>query len=84
MSFPAGANLSRMRACWIFPVRIAFLCACASLLENVLRRATSEQQAGAPYWCIVDAGLAGGAGGEIEFMPARVLFQDFTGVPRIR
>ena len=51
------------------------------LLENVLRRATSEQQAQAAARCIVDAGLAGEAGGEIEFMPARVLFQDFTGVP---
>ena len=51
------------------------------LLENVLRCATSEQQAQAAAQCIVDAGLAGEAGGEIEFMPARVLFQDFSGVP---
>ena len=46
------------------------------LLENVLRRAANEQQAQAAAQCIVDAGLAGEAGGEIEFMPARVLFQD--------
>ncbi len=30
---------------------------------------------------MVEAGLAGKQGSEIEFMPARVLFQDFTGVP---
>lgn len=51
------------------------------LLENVLRRASTEQEAQAAAHRIVEAGLAGEAGGEIEFMPARVLFQDFTGVP---
>ena len=30
---------------------------------------------------IVTAGLAGQTGEEVEFTPARVLFQDFTGVP---
>ena len=30
---------------------------------------------------IVDAGTQGAQGGEIEYMPARVLLQDFTGVP---
>lgn len=30
---------------------------------------------------MVEAGLSGEAGEEVDFMPARVLFQDFTGVP---
>lgn len=30
---------------------------------------------------LVEAGLSGEVGSEIEFSPARVLFQDFTGVP---
>lgn len=51
------------------------------LLENVLRRSGSEEMACALAERIVEAGRAGTAGGEIEFMPARVLFQDFTGVP---
>ena len=51
------------------------------LLENCVRRAASDEQAIELAWRIVEAGLAGAAGDEIEFMPARVLFQDFTGVP---
>ena len=51
------------------------------LLENVIRRAESADAAVAAAHAVVDAGLKGEAGDEIEFMPARVLFQDFTGVP---
>lgn len=51
------------------------------LLENVVRRAPSVEAAISAAHAIVDAGLEGRAGDEIEFMPARVLFQDFTGVP---
>ena len=51
------------------------------LLENVVRRAASDEDALRMARAIVDAGLSGSAGDEIEFMPARVLFQDFTGVP---
>ncbi|OUO34911.1 aconitate hydratase AcnA [Olsenella sp. An290] len=51
------------------------------LLENVVRRAASDDDAVRMAEAVVSAGLAGTAGDEIEFMPARVLFQDFTGVP---
>ena len=51
------------------------------LLENVIRRAETLDDAIAAAHAIIDAGLEGRAGDEIEFMPARVLFQDFTGVP---
>lgn len=51
------------------------------LLENVLRCARSEEEAATYAKRIVEAGLAGEAGEEVEFAPARVLFQDFTGVP---
>ena len=51
------------------------------LLENVLRNARSDDEAATYAKRIVDAGLAGKAGEEVEFAPARVLFQDFTGVP---
>lgn len=51
------------------------------LLENVLRNAESEQVAEELAGRIVAAGHAGGVGDEVEFCPARVLFQDFTGVP---
>ena len=51
------------------------------LLENCVRRAATDEQAAELAWRIVSAGLAGEQGDEIEFMPARVLFQDFTGVP---
>lgn len=51
------------------------------LLENVLRNASDNESATSLAQRIVEAGCAGQAGSEIEFMPARVLFQDFTGVP---
>ncbi len=51
------------------------------LLENVVRNAGSDEAAIEAASRVVEAGRAGGQGEEIEFMPARVLFQDFTGVP---
>ena len=51
------------------------------LLENVVRRAQTDEQAVLAASRIIDASRKGSAGEEIEFMPARVLFQDFTGVP---
>ena len=51
------------------------------LLENVLRNAESQQTASDLAKRVVEAGCAGEVGSEVEFSPARVLFQDFTGVP---
>ena len=51
------------------------------LLENILRNASSDEQAEKLAGRLVEAGLSGETGSEIEFSPARVLFQDFTGVP---
>ena len=51
------------------------------LLENILRCAPDEEAAAELADRLVKAGTAGEAGSEIEFSPARVLFQDFTGVP---
>ena len=51
------------------------------LLENVVRRAATDDDAVRMAAAVVEAGFAGAPGDEIEFMPARVLFQDFTGVP---
>lgn len=51
------------------------------LLENVLRNASDEESARVFAERVVEAGLAGEQGAEIEYMPARVLLQDFTGVP---
>ncbi len=51
------------------------------LLENVMRNAASEKEAQCMARRIVDAATKRQAGDEIEFSPARVLFQDFTGVP---
>ncbi|WP_082629941.1 aconitate hydratase AcnA [Olsenella massiliensis] len=51
------------------------------LLENCVRRARTDDDAVRFARRVVEAGLAGSQGEEIEFMPARVLFQDFTGVP---
>lgn len=51
------------------------------LLENVLRNAKTIEDAKLFASRIVDAGLSGETGDEIEFSPARVLFQDFTGTP---
>ena len=55
--------------------------ALVTLLENVVRRAATDDDAVRMAAAIVGAGTEGRAGDEIEFMPARVLFQDFTGVP---
>ena len=56
-------------------------CALTVLLENVLRNAADEGEA--RLWAdrILQAGRAGTVGDEVGFSPARVLFQDFTGVP---
>ena len=51
------------------------------LLENVLRNAATDDEAQALAQRVVEAGCAGQVGSEVEFSPARVLFQDFTGVP---
>ncbi len=51
------------------------------LLENILRCAPGEDAAAELASRLIEAGTAGQAGSEIEFSPARVLFQDFTGVP---
>lgn len=51
------------------------------LVENILRNVADETQAQDLVRRVVEAGLAGTAGDEVEFLPARVLFQDFTGVP---
>ena len=51
------------------------------LLENVLRNAETPAAAEELAGRIVAAGHAGTVGSEVEFSPARVLFQDFTGVP---
>jgi aconitate hydratase len=51
------------------------------LLENVVRRAASDDEAVAMAKRVLAAGSRGDQGEEIEFMPSRVLFQDFTGVP---
>lgn len=56
-------------------------CSLTVLLENVLRKAESDESAALLAQRVVNAGVAGEAGSEIEFSPARVLFQDFTGVP---
>lgn len=51
------------------------------LLENVLRNAADDETAAASAKRIVEAGTNAQVGEEVEFSPARVLFQDFTGVP---
>ena len=51
------------------------------LLENVLRNVDDPEQRDMLARRIVEAGASGQVGEEIEFSPARVLFQDFTGVP---
>ena len=51
------------------------------LLENVVRRAPDDKTAALLAERVLEAGKVGAAGDEVEFMPARVLFQDFTGVP---
>src|SRR4051812_33813638 len=51
------------------------------LLENLLRHEGSPLVAGDDVAAL--AGWTGGAGREIAFRPARVLMQDFTGVPAV-
>lgn len=51
------------------------------LLENVVRRAASDDDAVRLAGRVVEAGLSGCQGEEIDYLPSRVLFQDFTGVP---
>ncbi len=51
------------------------------LLENVIRNTSDKCLAMDMAQRIVEAGLSGNIGDEVEFSPARVLFQDFTGVP---
>lgn len=51
------------------------------LLENILRCSGDDETAQELADRLIDAGAQGKVGGEIEFNPARVLFQDFTGVP---
>ncbi len=53
------------------------------LLENLLRRAGSGQVTDADIAAIVDWDPAAEPSREISFMPARVLLQDFTGVPAV-
>src|SRR5437867_8615528 len=48
------------------------------LLENVLRNGTEDEAEAVAGWVATDAPSR-----EISFMPARVLLQDFTGVPAI-
>lgn len=48
------------------------------LLENVLRLGNGQTTAASE---LVSAVLSGTVGPEVAFMPSRVLFQDFTGVP---
>ena len=51
------------------------------LLENILRLAPNDERARELSARLIAAGTQGVQGDEIEFTPARVLFQDFTGVP---
>ena len=51
------------------------------LLENIVRNAATDADAAELAPRVIKAGLAGVQGEEVEFCPARVLFQDFTGVP---
>lgn len=65
----------------VFPASAKLPVCLRILLENVLREAPDEETATLLANRIIEAGLAGKAGKEIPFMPARVLYQDFTGVP---
>lgn len=51
------------------------------LLENVLRKADSNAEAEEIARRIIDAAEKREVGSEISYSPARVLLQDFTGVP---
>lgn len=51
------------------------------VMENILRNCGDEEAAREQGKRVVEAALSGEVGEEVEFCPARVLFQDFTGVP---
>ncbi|MDR0514571.1 MAG: aconitate hydratase, partial [Coriobacteriaceae bacterium] len=51
------------------------------LLENALRCSASEEEARTAAQGIIEAAEAGRTGSELSYRPARVLLQDFTGVP---
>ena len=51
------------------------------LLENALRCSATDEEAREAAARIIEAGLAGEVGEELSYSPARVLLQDFTGVP---
>ena len=51
------------------------------LLENVIRNAPDESDAHQSAERIISACMSKESGEEVGFSPARVLFQDFTGVP---
>lgn len=51
------------------------------LLENVLRCSENEEEAQAAARSIIEAATKGETGDELAYGPARVLLQDFTGVP---
>ncbi|WP_439653137.1 aconitate hydratase AcnA [Raoultibacter phocaeensis] len=51
------------------------------LLENVLRCAENDEEAHESCARIMEAGCSGEVGEELSYSPARVLLQDFTGVP---
>ncbi len=51
------------------------------LIENIIRNVKDDAQADVLVSRVIEAGRAGAVGDEVSFSPARVLFQDFTGVP---
>ena len=51
------------------------------LLENVMRNAVGEEERTRFTSAVIEAGRAGRVGDEVSYSPARVLLQDFTGVP---
>ena len=53
------------------------------LLENLLRHEDGKTVSKADITALVDFSLGSGAAREIAYRPARVLLQDFTGVPAI-
>ena len=53
------------------------------LLENILRRHDGARVGDADVLALAHWTAASHGGGEVSFMPARVLLQDFTGVPAV-
>src|SRR6202023_3190278 len=77
-------RLARLDALDRFNVsRLAY--ALRILLENLLRREDGNLVSAGDIEAVAgwDPGAAAGTTGEIAFMPARVLLQDFTGVPAV-